>query len=48
MIKVMMKRQFRDLAEDILAGLDTHLQTGEIVGSDGNPETADAPSAMAA
>ena len=43
MAKAMMKSQFSDLAEDILAGLDTHLQTGEIVGPDGTPETADAP-----
>ena len=46
--ELMMKRQFRALAEDIIAGLDTHLQTGEIVGPNGIPETVDAPSAMAA
>lgn len=45
---LMMKSQLRDLSEDILAGLDTHLQTGAIVGRNGNLETADAPSAMAA
>ena len=46
--KSMMKSQFSDLTEDILAGLDTHLQTGEIVGPDGTPETADAQRALAA
>ena len=48
MATLMMKNQLRTLCEDILAGLDTHLQTGEIVGPDGTPETADAPSPMAA
>ncbi|SEL78594.1 SRPBCC family protein [Haloferax larsenii] len=49
MAKVMMNGQFRDIAEGILAGLDTHLQTGEVVGPDGNPEMEDAaPSARAA
>lgn len=46
--KLMMKNKLRAMCGDILAGLDTHLQTGEIVGPDGNPEPADAPSAMAA
>jgi uncharacterized protein YndB with AHSA1/START domain len=45
---LMMKSQFRGIAEGILAGLDTHLQTGEIVGQNGDPETADASTAMAA
>ncbi|MFC7250524.1 SRPBCC family protein [Halomicroarcula sp. GCM10025324] len=48
MAKVMMKGQFRDVAEGILSGLDTHLQTGETVGQDGDPETADAPTATVA
>jgi len=48
MATLMMKNQLRDLVEDILAGLDTHLQTGEIVGPDGTPETADTPTEMAA
>ena len=48
MAKMMMKSKFRDLSEDILAGLDTHLQTGAIVDQDGNPETAKAPPAMVA
>ncbi|MCU4719645.1 hypothetical protein [Halapricum hydrolyticum] len=48
MAELMMKSQFRDTEEDILAGLDTHLQTGEVVDQDGNPETADAPIATAA
>lgn len=48
MAKLMMNRQFRDLSEGILAGLDTHLQTGENVGPDGTPETMDAPSVTAA
>ena len=48
MATLMMKSQLRTQCEDILAGLDTHLQTGEIVGPDGTPETADAPSPMAA
>ena len=48
MDKLMMKSQLRDLLEDILAGLDTHMQTGEIVGRNGNPGAADASTAMAA
>ena len=49
MAKLMMERQLRGLSEDILAGLDTHLQTGEVVGPNGAPETEDAgSSAMAA
>lgn len=45
---LLLKRQLRDLSEDVLAGLDTYLQTGEIVGRNGNPETADAPGPIAA
>ena len=48
MAELMMKRQFRDLVEDILAGLDTHLRTGENVGPNGDPVPVDAPSAIAA
>lgn len=48
MTKVMMKSQFRDIAEGIIGGLDTHLQTGDVVGQNGDPELVDAPSAMAA
>lgn len=47
MATVIMKSQLHDQAEDILEGLDTHLQTGEVVGSNSNPETVDAPTAMA-
>ena len=48
MAKLMMKNKLRAMCGDILAGLDTHLQTGEIVGRNGTTEPADAPSAMAA
>lgn len=48
MAKLLINSQIHDMAEDILAGLDTHLQTGTIVGENGNPESADTPSAIAA
>jgi ligand-binding SRPBCC domain-containing protein len=35
MAKLVMEGQFRDLLEDLLAGLDTYLRTGEVVGPDG-------------
>jgi uncharacterized protein YndB with AHSA1/START domain len=48
MAELMMENKLRAMCGDILAGLDTHLETGEIVGRMGNTEPADAPSAMAA
>jgi uncharacterized protein YndB with AHSA1/START domain len=48
MSKLMMKSKLRAMCRDILAGLDTHLQTGEIVGQNGDPDMADASTAMAA
>ena len=39
MAELMMKNKLRAMCGDILAGLDIHLQTGEIVGANGNPET---------
>ena len=40
--KLIIENKLRTMCGDILAGLDTHLQTGEIVGPNGNPETEDA------
>jgi hypothetical protein len=42
-----MERQFRALLEDVLAGLDTHLRTGEVVGPDGEPVETTASSRTA-
>jgi len=48
MAKLMMKNERRAMCGDSLAGLDTHLQTGEIVGYNGNTEMGEPPSATAA
>lgn len=45
--KLMMKNKLNAMCGDILAGLNTHIQTGEIVGQNGKTETKDSPPAMA-
>lgn len=36
----MMRRNFRKLLDAVLVGLDTHLQTGAVIGKDGKPQDA--------
>jgi uncharacterized protein YndB with AHSA1/START domain len=48
MAKLVMERQFRGIAEGVLAGLDTHLQTRATVGRNGGPDSTDSATEVAA